>query len=71
MATLTINTENLSECGENVQAGIVDGKLVIVVDPKVNLGPSSSGKMNGVASTGGFTAFPGGMKGNLYLGKKA
>ncbi len=54
---LTVNLETLSEVGQNVMAGIVDSRLVLVIDPKVNLGPSSSGKMTGVANTSGFALF--------------
>lgn len=71
MSTLTVDTSKLQLSGENILAGVVDGKLVIVIDPSENIGPSSSGKMIGVASTGGFTALPGGLKGNIYVGKKS
>lgn len=57
--------------GENLQAVVKDSKLILVMDLKVNLGPSSTGKMLGIASTGGFALFPGGLKGNLYIGRKA
>ena len=71
MSTITIDESNASAVGENVKAVVVDGKLVLVIDPKVNLGPSSSGKMTGVANTGGFAPFPLGLRGNIYIGKKA
>jgi hypothetical protein len=61
----------MTEVGNNVQVQEIEGKLHIIIDPKANLGPSASGKMIGVASTGGFTVIPGGMKLNLYLGRKA
>jgi hypothetical protein len=67
---ITIDKKVLHEVGNNLLAGIIDDKLILVIDTKVNLGPSSSGKMDGVASTGGFMVFPGGLKGNLYIGKK-
>ena len=67
---LTVNLEALLEVGQNVNAGVVDGRLVIVIDPNVNLGPSSTGKMIGVANTSGFAVFPGNLKGNVYIGRK-
>ena len=58
----------------NIKAGEVTdaGKtyIVIVIDPSVNLGPSSSGKMTGVANSSGFKEFPGDLIGNLYIGRK-
>jgi len=71
MATLTIETASMSEAGQNVKVATVDGKLVFVIDPTVDLGLSSTGKMRCIANTGGFTAIPGNLKLNLYLGKKA
>ena len=70
MSTITIDESNTSEVGENVKAAVVDGRLVLVIDPKVSLGPSSSGKMIGVANTGGFAPFPLGLRGNIYFGRK-
>jgi hypothetical protein len=67
---MEIDTSKMTEVGQNVLAQIVDGKLVLVIDTKVNLGPSSTGKMIGVASTSGFALFPGNLKGNIYLGRK-
>ena len=55
--------------GDNVQYEEKDGKIILTIDPKVDLGLSSTGKMRGVANTGGFTKLPNGMKLNLYLGK--
>lgn len=66
-----IDEKDLMPAGENILAGIVEGKLVLVIDTKKNIGPSSSGKMMGYASTGGFTGLPGGFKGNVYIGKKS
>ena len=34
-------------------------------------GPSSSGKMAGVANSSGFKEFPGDLIGNLYIGRKS
>ena len=71
MSTITIDTNSLSEVGENIKAVVTDGQLVLVINTKENIGPSSSGKMIGVGSTGGFAVLPGGLKGNIYVGKKA
>jgi len=68
---ITINPADLQQVGQNVSAGMVNGVLVLVVDPKANLGPSSTGKMIGVANTGGFTLLPAGLRGNIYIGRKA
>lgn len=66
----TIKLQDLQPAGDNVRAGMVGSLLVIVIDTAEEIGPSSSGKMMGIASTGGFTTLPGGLKGNLYVGKK-
>jgi hypothetical protein len=70
MSQITINTNELRQVGDNLQATVQDGKLILVIDTSMDLGPSSSGKMIGIASTGGFQAFPSGLKGNVYIGKK-
>ena len=67
---MEIEIEKAERVGENVRFLRQDGKLILVIDEGVEIGPSSSGKMMGVASTAGFTAIPGGLKLNLYLGKK-
>ena len=54
----------------NVEVGLIGDKIVLVIQADVDLGPSKSGKMNAVASTGGFTKLPNGMSLNLWLGKK-
>lgn len=68
---MEINIENLSEIGENIKATLQDGKLIIVIDTTKTIGPSKSGLMMGVGSTGGFTPLPGNLKGNIYVGRKA
>jgi hypothetical protein len=70
MSQIIINTNEMRQVGDNLMAAIQDGKLILVADLNEDLGPSSSGKMTGVASTGGFQAFPSGLKGNVYIGKK-
>jgi hypothetical protein len=70
MAAITINVEQMERIGENIKATQQDSKLILVIDLSINLGPSSTGKMNGVASTGGFSSMPGGLRGNIYIGKK-
>lgn len=72
MATqITVNPEAMQEVGDNVRAAKQGNLLVIVIDTAQEIGPSSSGKMMGLGSTGGFQALPGGLKGNIYVGKKA
>lgn len=70
---IIIDESNLKEIGldSNVLAGVVGDRLVLVIDINKDLGLSSSGKMRAVGSTGGFQALPGGLKGNVYIGKKA
>ena len=70
MPTITINTEELREVGDNLLATVQGNALILVLDTTKDLGPSSSGKMRGIASTGGFQAIPGGMRANIYIGKK-
>ena len=65
---ITVNLANAEAIGQNIKA-VVEGKyLILVVDTTVDLGASKSGKMNAVAQTGGFTALPGELKGNIYIG---
>ena len=67
---ITLDIDMAERVGENVKCLRQDGKLFLLIDEGQEIGPSSSGKMMGVASTGGFTTIPGGLKLNLYLGKK-
>lgn len=71
MAQITVDPNTMSECGENVLATMHEQFLVIVIDIAKTIGPSSTGKMMGIGSTGGFAALPKGLKGNVYVGKKA
>ncbi len=68
---MNVNIDNAERVGENVKCLRQDGKIILVIDENGDIGPSSSGKMVGIASTGGFTTIPGGLKLNLYLGKKS
>lgn len=68
---IEIEVEKMQQVGENLFAAEVEGKLVLVLDTQYEGGLSSTGKMRTVASTGGFVQFPGGLKGNLYIGRKA
>jgi hypothetical protein len=68
---LDLGKVNFEQAGANVLAGTVGDNLVIVVNTTKNLGPSSTGKMYAVGNTGGFTALPGGLKANVYVGKPA
>ena len=70
MATITVNEEQLIEVGSNIKAVQQGNLLILVIDTREDLGPSSTGKMIGVGSTGGFTRFPGNMSGNIYIGRK-
>ena len=65
-----IDTDNMRESGENILATVQDEKLILVIDLTQDIGPSSTGKMIGVASTGGFTTLSANLKGNIYIGKK-
>ncbi len=70
MPSINVNTETMQEVGENIKATKQGNLLVLVIDTSVEIGESSSGKMMGNASTGGFTALPGNLKGNIYVGRK-
>jgi hypothetical protein len=71
---MTIDLSQATEVGENIKATIVTegGKklLVLIMETGKDIGPSSSGKMTGVASTGGFQRLPDGLTGNVYVGRK-
>jgi hypothetical protein len=68
--TITINPDTMQEVGDNVKAMQQGDLLVIVINTKREIGESSSGKMMGYGSTGGFAALPGNLKGNIYVGRK-
>jgi len=63
--------DRLIEAGDNIKAGMIGPLMVIVIDTEQEIGLSSTGKMMGVASTGGFIKLPGGLKGNIYIGKSS
>lgn len=66
-----IDINNATQICSGLRA-IVDGtKLILIVDMKNDVGHSHSGKMRGVVSTGGFTNLPDGLRGNIYIGRKA
>ncbi len=71
MAEIKVNPETMQEVGDNVRATKVGSALVIVIDTTQEIGLSSTGKMMGLGSTGGFQALPGGLKGNIYVGRKS
>jgi hypothetical protein len=72
MATpISINLDTMQDVGENVKAVKQGNLLIFVVDTTQEIGLSSTGKMMGLGSTGGFQPLPGGFKGNVYVGKKA
>jgi hypothetical protein len=72
MAQITIDTEKMSEVtmGSNVKAVMEGDLLILVVDTTKDLGVSSTGKMRACGNTGGFQGLPGGLKGNVYIGRK-
>jgi hypothetical protein len=70
---ITIKEDELSEIGENVMSTVdkASNCLVLVIDLAREIGESSSGKMMGIGSSGGFITVPGTKaKMNLYIGKK-
>lgn len=67
---ITINPDAMQEVGENVRAAKQGSLLILVIDTDNEIGPSSTGKMMGLGSTGGFAALPGNLKGNIYVGRK-
>ncbi len=67
---ITINPDTMQEVGDNVKATKQGNLLVVVIDTSVEIGASSTGKMMGNGSTGGFASLPGGLKGNIYVGRK-
>lgn len=69
-AQITIDINAMQEVGDNVKAAKQGDHLIIIIDTREEIGRSSTGKMMGIGSTGGFQGFPGGLKGNLYIGKK-
>lgn len=71
MAAITVNPDAMQEVGDNVKAAKQGDLLVLVIDTSVEIGLSSSGKMMGHGSTAGFTQMPGGLKGNVWIGRKA
>lgn len=71
MEPMTVDLSKSIDVGENIHAVKVDGLLILVIDPSREIGLSKSGKMMGVASSGGFTKVLGDLSLNLYVGKKA
>jgi hypothetical protein len=67
---IVINTSALQDVGDNVKAVQQGSLLVIVIDTTHDIGVSSTGKMIGKGSTGGFASLPGNLKGNIYVGRK-
>ncbi len=71
-STITIDIQDTDNIGvdSNIRATMSGDWLIIVIDSTQDLGPSSTGKMNTVASTHGFKDFPGRLYGNMFLGKR-
>jgi len=55
---------------QNIETVIRDGKLIITIDTKVDLGPSKSQKTDIVASSRGAVALEDGLHLNLNLYRK-
>jgi hypothetical protein len=72
MAPITIDPEKAQEwvIDSNVLVARVDQFLVLVVDTSKDLGESSSKKMRSIASTNGFQNLPGGLRGQIFIGRK-
>ncbi|HEY3344563.1 MAG TPA: hypothetical protein VGJ97_06535 [Anaerolineaceae bacterium] len=72
MAQFTIDPDKMPEVtmGSNVKAVMEGDLLILVIDTTKDLGVSSTGKMRACGNTGGFQGMPGGLKGNVYVGKK-
>lgn len=68
---IKIDTDEMNEVGDNLSAVKVGNYLILVTDTTVDIGPSKSGKMDGIASTGGFARLSSGINGNVYIGKPA
>jgi hypothetical protein len=73
MAQITIDTKDLEKNGTGIKTAVVDDQLIIVVDLKAKPWRSAggTGKMDLIASTGGFREVFENWKLNLMVGKKA
>ena len=73
MANIVIDPKDLEKNGTNVKTVVIDGQLIIVVDLTAKLWRSAGGqgKMDLIASTGGFREVFQDWKVNLMVGKKA
>jgi hypothetical protein len=69
---ITIDETKATKIGNNLREVMqADGTLILIIDTTKTFGPSESGKMMGIASTGGFVSVEeNGLKLNLYLGSK-
>jgi hypothetical protein len=71
MAGITFDEIETAELADNLESVVKGNKLILVIDLAETIGESSTGKMMGIASTGGFISVPGTKaKMNLYIGKK-
>ena len=66
---IVVDTDKLSDVGENIQSAIVDDKLVFVVDLKKDMGFTKSEKSIAIASSRGFRQFFDEMRYTLWVGK--
>lgn len=68
---MLVNEADLKVVGENIQAGVIDGKIVFVVDPTVDLGVTKSGKNQTIAKSGMFPPlFDGDTFYNMWVGRR-
>jgi len=59
-----------NKIGNNMHVKVEGDTVTITIDAAKTIGPSSTGKMMGVASTSGFLSIPGtDLKINMYIGK--
>ena len=67
---MDIDLTKAGTIGQNVRALTVNGLLILVIDPKVELGMSGSGKSMMVATTSGNVTVGGILKLGLNMYKK-
>ena len=70
MSAITVDTSKMQSAGSNVLAEVQGNNLVLVINLNAKTEPSSTGKMDIVASSQGWTSFPDNWKGNVMVGKR-
>ena len=66
---INVDETELRPVGRNVKAVKVGSRLVLVIDTDQPLQPSNSGRMQILASTGGFAWVTDDLKANINIGK--